>query len=253
MQIMKCNPWSTKFCPYPSLIQKRKTYLDLELEGKLGLKPRLQHQMQSTSAPPQNNNPMTKKAPGPKMFEQKKRRIRVPTKRRHKVRVIALPIPTTPMATVPVNSTQLYLPPSSHCLHPNACGKVHSHAHTSNGIKFGNRENLLKFLIPQEDPRMKKILPFTTPTLQHLEDIPNAPVRQDTPWASTEPASENLFKTRKDWPIPPTPAINVKTEVPPQTAVIPHALVMPKQVVEKCTWGPHCPICIKEEEEGQED
>ena len=28
---------------------------------------------------------------------------------------------------------------------------------------------------------------------------------------------------------------------------------MPKQVVEKCTWGLHCPICIKEEEEGQED
>ena len=30
-------------------------------------------------------------------------------------------------------------------------------------------------------------------------------------------------------------------------------MVMPKQVVEKCTWGLHCPIYIKEEEEGQED
>ena len=60
-----------------------------------------------------------------------------------------------------------------------------------------------------------------------------------------------LFKTKKDWPIPPTPATTVKTEVPPQTAVIPHAMVMPKQVAEKCTWGLHCPICIKEEEEGQ--
>ena len=45
----------------------------------------------------------------------------------------------------------------------------------------------------------------------------------------------------------------MKTEVPPQVAVIPHAIVMPKQVAVKCTWGLHCPICIKEEEEGQED
>ena len=28
---------------------------------------------------------------------------------------------------------------------------------------------------------------------------------------------------------------------------------MPKQIGEKCTWGLHCPICIKEEEEGKED
>ena len=36
-QIIKCNPWSTRLHPYPSLIQKMKTYL--ELEGKLGPKP----------------------------------------------------------------------------------------------------------------------------------------------------------------------------------------------------------------------
>ena len=25
-QVIKCNPWSTRLCPYPSLIQKMKTY-----------------------------------------------------------------------------------------------------------------------------------------------------------------------------------------------------------------------------------
>ena len=35
-------------------------------------------------------------------------------------------------------------------------------------------------------------------------------------------------------------------------------MVLPKPqdimpVEEKCTWGPHCPICKKEEEEGTED
>ena len=45
------------------------------------------------------------------------------------------------------------------------------------------------------------------------KDIPNALVRQGTPWPNTGSAPKNLFKTRKDWPIPPTPTPtpNVKT------------------------------------------
>ena len=38
------------------------------------------------------------------------------------------------------------------------------------------------------------------------EDIPNVLVREATPWPSTGSTSENMFKARKDWPIPPTPA-----------------------------------------------
>ena len=66
-----CNTWSTRLHPYPTFIRKMKTYL--ELEGKLCPKPRLQIQTQSqpcTSTPPQNNNPITRKAPGPKMMEK---------------------------------------------------------------------------------------------------------------------------------------------------------------------------------------
>ena len=37
-QVIKCNPCSTKLHPYPSLIQKKKIYL--ELEGRLGPKSR---------------------------------------------------------------------------------------------------------------------------------------------------------------------------------------------------------------------
>ena len=90
MQVIKCNPWSTRLHPYPSLIQKMKTYL--ELEGKLGPKPRPQPQTQSQpsdSAPPQNNHPMTRKTPGGPKMNKTKRRTRVPAKRRSKVRVIA--------------------------------------------------------------------------------------------------------------------------------------------------------------------
>ena len=65
-------------------------------------------------------------------------------------------------------------------------------------------------------------------------------------------ASENLFETRKDWLIPltpvPTPAPTIKTEAPPQVAVIPCVMVRPKQDAEGCSWGLDCPICNNEEE-----
>ena len=72
--------------------------------------------------------------------------------------------------------------------------------------------------------------------LPPLEGIPSAPVRQGTPWPSAGLASENLFKTRKDWPIPPTPVPTSaphQTEEQPKIAVIPCAIAMPKQASEK--------------------
>ena len=121
-----------------------------------------------------------------------------------------------------------------------------------------------------ERPILRQTLPFSIPTLPSLEHIPNAPtfqVREGTPWPHTVPASKNLFETRADWPIPPLPAPTVKaptptmkaerTEVPPCTAAILDAMVMPKQsnrlIEEKCTWEPNCQICKREEEHGNED
>ena len=51
-QIIKCNPWSTRLWPHPTIIRKMKTYV--ELEGKLG--PKLQPQTdQSRPAQPNTN------------------------------------------------------------------------------------------------------------------------------------------------------------------------------------------------------
>ena len=36
-QLIRCTPWSTRLCPHPTIIQKMRTFL--ELEGKLGLNP----------------------------------------------------------------------------------------------------------------------------------------------------------------------------------------------------------------------
>ena len=76
-------------------------------------------------------------------------------------------------------------------------------------------------------------------------------VREDTPWPNSIQISMNLFKARADCPIPPMQAPSVKlakAEVPLKVGVIPCAMVLPKQIGEKCTWRPHCPICKKEQE-----
>ena len=78
------------------------------------------------------------------------------------------------------------------------------------------------------------------------------PHPDSTPGPNSGSTSENLFETRKDWPIPPVPETapipTIKTEDPPQVAAIPYAMVMPKQATQKCSWGPHCPICENKEE-----
>ena len=75
-------------------------------------------------------------------------------------------------------------------------------------------------------------------------------------WPNAGSTSEKLFETRKEWPIPPastaTPISTIKTEDPPQVAAVPHAMLIPKQATEKCSWGLHCPIW-KNEEEHEED
>ena len=80
--------------------------------------------------------------------------------------------------------------------------------------------------------------------------MPQPPKSEKTPLGPTQSQPQQIYlKPGKIGHILPTPA-PTKTEVPPQIAAIPYALVLPKQVGEKFTWGLHCPICIKEEEEG---
>ena len=89
-----------------------------------------------------------------------------------------------------------------------------------------------------------------------LEVILSVPIRQGSPWPNTGSASENLFETRKDWPIPPTlvptPVPTISTEAPPQKAVIPHVMVRPKQAAEGFH-GDHNAPFAKNEEEHEED
>ena len=51
----------------------------------------------------------------------------------------------------------------------------------------------------------------------------DTPARVGTPWPKTKPSSENLFESRKDWPIPPVPTSTptIKVEAQPQEAAMP--------------------------------
>ena len=77
--------------------------------------------------------------------------------------------------------------------------------------------------------------------------LENIPTRAGTQWPRAGSMSENLFESRKDWPIPPaptsTPTIKVKAQS--HEKLIPHATVALKQTKEKCGWGPTCPIYKK--------
>ena len=92
---IKWNPWSTRLHPHPTLIKKMKTYL--ELEGKLGPKPKQQPQpQQNQSRPAQpSTNPLVKR--GTKKSDR--RRKLIPTKR-YKARVVAKPVPTPKTSNV---------------------------------------------------------------------------------------------------------------------------------------------------------
>ena len=130
-------------------------------------------------------------------------------KRGYKVRVLNQPLPTTTAPTTATTSTQMQttgftttaIPVRMHKL---ATGQF---AEASNPMARSQSGGHLSVQNPPP-----------------LEDIPKAQVRQGTPWPNAGLASKNLFKTRKDWPIPPTPvptpAPTIKIEEQPKTAAI---------------------------------
>ena len=155
-QIIKCNPWSTRLQPHPTLIKKMKTYL--ELEGKLG--PKFQPQPDQSRPTQPNTNPHVSKET--KVTE--KRRKLIPTKK-YQVKVIARPKPG-PKAS---NTT------------------VHPSLTTPSAPINSEKQNPSQISASDSNP----------PPLK------NIPTQAGTPWPKAGKISGNLFKLRKDWPIPP--------------------------------------------------
>ena len=81
-QLIKCTPWSTRLCPYTTIIKEMRTFI--ELEGKLGLKPQSLSNQFRPSQP--DTNPNARKD---RKVTEKGKRI-APTKR-FKVKIAVKP------------------------------------------------------------------------------------------------------------------------------------------------------------------
>ena len=114
---------------------------------------------------------MTRKAPGPKMNENKKR-TRVPAKRRYKVRVIAQLIPPTPTPTVPENLTPT-VPTPTVATTSTQMPMVNSTATSIPVMVYNLAKGKFDGVpYPTERSRLRKFLQFTTPTIHHLKLYP---------------------------------------------------------------------------------
>ena len=91
-QLIKCNPWSTRLCPHPTIIKKMKTYL--ELEGKLEPKP--QSQSNQFRPPLLYTNPQIRKE-----SKATEKRIRLIPTKKYKVKVVARPGPRNATTQLP--------------------------------------------------------------------------------------------------------------------------------------------------------
>ena len=123
-------------------------------------------------------------------------------KRRYKVRLLTHPPPSTPTSIAP---TPMVATVSTQTL-----------------VARSIAESILVMVYKLATGEFAEVpCPTTRPQNEGsnpppLEDIPNVPPRESTPWPNSGPASENIFEMRKDWPIPPTlaptPAPTVKRE-----------------------------------------
>ena len=126
-------------------------------------------------------------------------------KRRYKVRVLTQPTPSTPTSTTPAPTAATVSTQT-----PTVVSTTESIPVMVYKLATGQ---FAEVPCQQPDPKNEG----SNPPL--LEDTPNAPPRQSSPWPNSGSTSEKLFETRKDWPIPPAPAVTptptIKTEEPP--------------------------------------
>ena len=227
----------------------------LEPEGKLG------NQLHTNIFSPDKNfsprnTPVSKKA--------KKKRVKMPVKRRFKVRVIEQPMTTNPTLpanpalsteptpTVDITMATTQIPEARTAAAPTTAipVTVYNLAHG----KFKGISYPTKWLQEEGPPMPSGNNPFVEQQPKVAVTATAPQNREDTPWPNTMPTSTNLFEARASWPIlqmkVPTAIKAGKAEekTPPRLAAISCAMVKkPSQekAEEKCGWGPHHPISTK--------
>ena len=95
-----------------------------------------------------------------------------------------------------------------------------------------------------ENPCLTTRPQIKAPTLHHWKTCP-VPQLDRVPLGQMHGQPQRTY-LRPERPSPPAPvptlAPTIKTEEPPQVAAILHAMVMPKQATEKCSWNHIAPF-----------
>ena len=182
-QVISCNPWSPRLCPYPSQL--------------------------CTSTYPLEKISLPWKTPVPNKAGKKKR-AKAPIRRRFKVRLIEQCLPINP--TFPVN---LALTVVTTMVTSTQTSAVKLTATTANPTPLPvTIYNLAQSRIQEiHNPPIRKIQgeegsstpnSDNPPKVQQPQAATTATSPQTTPWPNTMPTSTYLFVARATWPIPPS-------------------------------------------------
>ena len=176
IQVISCNPWSTWLCPYPSLIRKMKT--SLELEGKLG--PQLQSQP-CTSTFLHDENSLPWKTLVPKKAESKMR-AKAPAKRRFNTKATTQMqvAKLAAMGTTSIPVTWYNLAQGKFERIPYPTRKLQEKVFPLPAVTIPRKDSNLKLQLPPQPHRRGKIphglipcqLPQTCSMLEHLGQLP---------------------------------------------------------------------------------
>ena len=198
-QVLSCKPWSPRLHPYPSLIRKMLTYL--ELEGKDG------NQL-CTSTYPLGKTTSLQKTSVPKRATDKKKRTETPIKRKFMVRLVekSLPVNTEPevVATTATSTQTSVVKPTATTAKVNPIPLTVYNLSKTKDQEIPNptirmcQEGEGPFTPSCGNPPMEQQQPKAT----SAATFATLQTRDDTPWPNTVLASTNLFVARS-WPISP--------------------------------------------------
>ena len=209
-QIIYCKPWSSRLCPYLSLVRRMQSYL--KLKGQDANQP-CPSSNQAVSPTLLWKTPVPKKA----IDRRQKKRSKMPIRKQFKVRLIEKPLshttkPEATATTAAATQTLMMKPTAMSTKWPTPkltpipltvynvpSAKIQEVPRSSMQKPQGGEVPLIPNL---NNPPMEQQPTALQPKAPATASAATLPTRDDTPWSNSVLVSTNLFVARS-WPIPP--------------------------------------------------
>ena len=267
-----CKPWSPRLCPYPSLAQKKQTYLELK-DPEVGHPHLSPHQSDKNRSKQANRRQFKVRVIEKPLFPTNEATTTTVTQSTRTDEIMtSVTWPTTKTTKV---SLTIYNVPNARIQETPDSPRPQPRPKSSAKIQELPSSSMLKPkgkegpLIPiHNNPLMEKQPASLEPKASATATSAFPPTRDATSWANSVLASTYLFVVRS-WPITPNrndipaPVINKMKRPnaensPIKQAVIPHPMVLGNSAPnnnnmilpsvpseELCRWGPHCSVCTQ--------